>query len=295
MSAVLSFIRQGKQKSACKSYCKLSWPSHGKWVNTAHVIHNPALRGDGKHVPLWVLKTKPCCVRVGRAVFTQVHQCCFFLSYMLMVIVQHHAEQSQNLFAEKSLFAKAPPCHDPNSQPPLGDTGTVAIKRNFQWLLLWAVAIQEYHNKATFLFPVGFSWSSEFNLLHCALFGTSKMTLITQAVRNVGAVGLAAGCGIMTLSCPLPASPLSAEITISAMRKIPAGHKGDSETCPLVYLKTSNSEKSQSGKQWPVPFQVLSLALASPCQGSLGWWWVQRQLGHPTGCKIVKWLNFIFR
>lgn len=40
------------------------------------------------------------------------------------------------------------------------------------------------------------------------------MALITQAVRNVGAAGLAARCGTICLSCLPPAIPLSAELTI---------------------------------------------------------------------------------
>lgn len=152
MSAVLFFfIRQGKQRSACKSYCKLSQPSH---VNTARVMHDQASRCNGKNVPLGVLTTESRCFSVGKAMLIWVHQCCLFLSYLPMLNVQCRAEQSH---VWKSLFAKASPYHDPNSQFLLGDTGAVvAIKRNLQWLPLRAVATQEYHNKATFTFAVGF-------------------------------------------------------------------------------------------------------------------------------------------
>lgn len=89
--------------------------------------------------------------------FIWVHQCCLFLSYLPTLNVQRRAQQSH---VWKSLFARASPYHDPNSQFLLGDTGAVvAIKRNPQWLPLRAVATQEYHNKATFMFAVGFFFS----------------------------------------------------------------------------------------------------------------------------------------
>lgn len=86
---------------------------------------------------------------------------------------------------------------------------------------------QEYHNKAIFTFAVFFSCISGFSLLHSALFGISKMALITQAVRDVGAAGLAAPLwGGMS---PIR-HPTFCRNNNSASCKTLAGHKHDCET-----------------------------------------------------------------
>lgn len=91
---------------------------------------------------------------------------------------------------------------------------------------------QEYHNKTTFTFAVYFSCLSGFSLLHSALFGISKMALITQVVRDVGAAGLAASLwGSNSPLSPIR-HPTFCRNNNSATCKTLAGHKEGCGTFP---------------------------------------------------------------